>query len=198
MNITTSTILYFHIGRGGRFHNPGHKSFFGLDYITPTTILSEKAFLPTNDKDEPINGDATEYTDCNGNGLGFTVKDENEGVGTINWDNDYDSDVFKRIEDLDDEDFQAILSYAKDNKHWKDECYEILRTAGRWDLVPEDGKMYMHVDTGSVDTYENWVSNCYTYDEEGFETDKECVDHYIQENKLAEVVKDEDGNWKEV
>lgn len=65
-------------------------------------------------------------------------------------------------------------------------------------MVPEDGKMYMNVATGSVDTYGNLVYKCETYDVEGFETDKECVDHYINAGELVEVVKDENGNWKEV
>lgn len=62
----------------------------------------------------------------------------------------------------------------------------------------ENEAMYMHVDSGSVDSYDGWVDSACFYEEEGFASAKDCVDSYISENKLIEVRKDSEGEWKEV
>ena len=49
---------------------------------------------------------------------------------------------------------------------------------------------YMHVNTGSVDTYENWECDCES-------TDK-SVDECIADGSLVEVVQNESGDWVEV
>ena len=64
-------------------------------------------------------------------------------------------------------------------------------------------KFYMHVETGSVDTEENWVSTIETEtdDLKNFKegtTAQEAFDEYCRDGKFVEVEKDEDGDWKEV
>ena len=56
-------------------------------------------------------------------------------------------------------------------------------------------KLYMHIDTGSVDTEENWV--CEVTEEEGT-TKQEAFDEYVREGKFVEVKKDIHGDWVEV
>lgn len=63
-------------------------------------------------------------------------------------------------------------------------------------------KHYMHVDTGSVETEEEWVYEV-TDDEleENFKegtTKQEAFDEYVREGKFVEVKKDIHGDWVEV
>jgi len=42
---TPETIVMFHIGRGGRFHNAGHKSFVGIRLITESSVFEKYLYL---------------------------------------------------------------------------------------------------------------------------------------------------------
>jgi hypothetical protein len=55
-------------------------------------------------------------------------------------------------------------------------------------------KMYMHVNTGSVDTVEGWAYE----DENGKYTGEDTVEACLKSGDFVEVVKDEDGEWVEV
>lgn len=69
-------------------------------------------------------------------------------------------------------------------------------------IFRDDVKRYMHIDTGSVDTEENWV--CEVTEEELEErfkegtTKQEAFDEYVREGKFVEVKKDIHGDWVEV
>lgn len=70
-------------------------------------------------------------------------------------------------------------------------------------IFSDDVKRYMHVETGSVDTEENWVSTIEneTDDLENFKegtTAQEAFDEYVREGKFVEVKKDIHGDWVEV
>ena len=67
----------------------------------------------------------------------------------------------------------------------------------------DDVKRYMHVETGSVDTEENWVSTIETEtdDLKNFKegtTAQEAFDEYCRDGKFVEVKKDIHGDWVEV
>lgn len=68
-------------------------------------------------------------------------------------------------------------------------------------IFRDDVKRYMHVDTGSVDTEENWVREVTEEElEERFKegtTKQEAFDEYVREGKFVEVKKDIHGNWVE-
>lgn len=70
-------------------------------------------------------------------------------------------------------------------------------------IFRDDVKRYMHVNTGSVDTEENWVSAIEKETDylENFKegtTAQEAFDEYCRDGKFVEVQKDIHGNWKEV
>lgn len=53
-------------------------------------------------------------------------------------------------------------------------------------------KFFMNPETGSVDTWENWVEDSKTWDSDS------CASIADQLNSLIEVEKDENGDWTEV
>lgn len=71
-------------------------------------------------------------------------------------------------------------------------------------IFRDDVKRYMHVDTGSVETEEEWIREIKeeTNDlEENFKegvTAQEAFDEYCRDGKFVEVQKDIHGNWVEV
>ncbi len=92
-------ILCFHIGRGGDFHGAGHLTFEGEKTIEEFT---DNLFL---------NEDETQYTDSNGNEVGLPT--ENDGTGRIEIDGDYDTTYCIHVEDLTEDEFDAIKNRGR-------------------------------------------------------------------------------------
>ena len=93
-------IVAFHIGRGGRFHNSGYKSYIGEKNINDFT------------SDFFLNREETFYIDCNGEEL---LAVDNDGTGEINIDNDYDTTYACKVSDLSEEEINIILA-TKDER----------------------------------------------------------------------------------
>ena len=89
-------IVAFHIGRGGRFYNSGHLSYIGentINYFTNDLFLSE---------------DESEYLDLNGEKVGLLV--ENDGIGRIDIDGQYDTTYTTTVGQMTDEEVSAIIN----------------------------------------------------------------------------------------
>lgn len=105
-------VLRFHIGRGGRFFNPGFMIFIGFEKLEE----GDKNFI---DFYPDENGG---WKEDNGNELDYMVNED--GTGYINIDNDYDKDVWELEDNLSSKQIDALLR-AKDG-FYKDEIKEIL------------------------------------------------------------------------
>lgn len=88
------TIVKFHIGRGGRFNNQGHKTFEGRESWT-----NELNNLHL------IDG---EYYDDSGNSVGLTEDAVSQGIGILNYDNDYDTTICQYLSDCTEEEVRLI------------------------------------------------------------------------------------------
>ena len=100
MNYMTGKYACFHIGRGGRFYNPGHLTFEGMcDGIADTSVY-DTLFL--------AQGEENEYTTDTGHGVGLTVGDVNTGIGCINIDEDYDTTYVTTLDNLTEKEATAI------------------------------------------------------------------------------------------
>jgi hypothetical protein len=108
----TQTVVMFHIGRGGRFNNGGHKTFKGVQDLTwpdyCTVIDSDEDGNPLPDEDWTLIEDACRSVLLEG-------KEAIESrTGKLDYDGEYDSDVFKYIGDCSDDELQ-LLKQAIDN-----------------------------------------------------------------------------------
>ena len=99
-NELASTIVAFHIGRGGRFHNQGHKSF--IKWGANINEYTEDLFITEDEKD---------YMDCDNSLVGLKV--ENDGTGVINRDNEYDKTYCVRLSEIDENEFNIICENEK-------------------------------------------------------------------------------------
>lgn len=163
MKTENKTIVYFHIGRGGRYYNAGYKSFCGekkieeilnhqsvSTFINPENIYDVRRKLERRNLTNILNlleNCANEdeykqfeektglylgemyYTDCSGNTL-ISVKDAETGIGSINWDGDYDTDICCYLRDCDREDLLIIYKsndYDKESliKEYFNDCTDV-------------------------------------------------------------------------
>jgi len=104
----------FHVGRGGRFHNPGHLTFNGMCNGIQYTQAFNYLFEPTQEDGETFDPDLNaEWRDSCGNGVGLTNEQIQSGSGTINIDNDYDTTYTKTVEELTDNEIELVFKEAQ-------------------------------------------------------------------------------------
>lgn len=109
-----NTIVAFHIGRGGRFYNPGHITYEGEH---DASYISQHLYFPTKKNGDEIITGNKEMLDLNNNGVGATVSEYNRGIGTYDLDGTYDTWIFKKIKDLDDEEIAIIAQTDPEDYH---------------------------------------------------------------------------------
>lgn len=102
-------LVCFHIGRGGHFHNPGHKSY--NPWVKSFGDLVNQDWLFLNNEDEegnPLDDDDWTLTDCSGNVM-LEGRDEIEAeTGTLSKDGEYDTDIVQRLEDCDQDEIELV------------------------------------------------------------------------------------------
>lgn len=110
INYSANTILCFHVGRGGRFHNPGHRTFEGTKKITETGDFSNLFPPKYKNGNDDLRSLKAEWRDETGNSVELTNEMVKVGIGTINIDNDYDTTYTVYLKDLSEDEIEAIIS----------------------------------------------------------------------------------------
>jgi hypothetical protein len=140
-NFAQSTIVAFHIGRGGRFNNPGHITFLGENKITHYTddlfLSYENAYEIgkkikgrenlQNKFEQALDSDTAAisffekiglplgekiYTDCNGSPVGLTEAEAVTGIGRIDLDGQYDTTYTRLLSDCNEHELKLIADYG--------------------------------------------------------------------------------------
>lgn len=152
-----TTIVAFHIGRGGHFHNAGFVAFIGeekigkfIDALFPRFELQQQCLKEVKEKfteyfwanaeidgrkdmesyftdlitDEQFDkleevfgiskddlGDVL-YYDAVGHEVGLSESDVQEGIGSINIDNEYNSTYTRHLINCSDEELRLIADYS--------------------------------------------------------------------------------------
>ena len=102
----------FHIGRGGRFHNAGHKTYEGTvnglsDCFGDSIVISE------DEHEKPLPDSEWQLVDSGGNVI-LNGRDEIESeTGVLDWDGEYDTDIVRHLSECDDDEYQLILDAAE-------------------------------------------------------------------------------------
>lgn len=109
INYSENTILCFHIGRGGRFNNPGHLSFDGTKKITETSDFSNLYPPKFKNGNDDLKTLKAEWLDEIGNSVELTNEMIKTGVGRINIDNDFDTTYTTYLKDLTENEIDAIM-----------------------------------------------------------------------------------------
>ena len=102
----------FHIGRGGRFHNAGHKTYVGT--VNDLSDCFGDSFVISEDENgKPLPDSEWQLVDGGGNVI-LSGRDEIEAeTGILDWDGEYDTDIVRYLSECDDDEYQMILDAAE-------------------------------------------------------------------------------------
>lgn len=117
-------IVSFHIGRGGRFYNSGHKTYLGEKNFQDL-IQSESGNLCIVNRDEQ--GKFIKPTILDDSGNVVSTDDINSLIGILDFDGDYDTSIAKYLENCTDDEIDLI---RKSDEPKSEELIEYLKT--RW------------------------------------------------------------------
>lgn len=98
----------FHIGRGGRFGNPGHKSFNPNVTSLQDCFPESSMIIDLDENDNALPDEQWKLIDGGDN----VVLEGREAIesetGILEWDYDYNTDIVKYIEECTDEELELI------------------------------------------------------------------------------------------
>ena len=101
----------FHIGRGGRFHNAGHKTYVGT--VNDLSDCFGESFIISEDENGKTLPDSEWRLEDGGNVI-LSGRDEIESeTGILDWDGEYDTDIVRHLSECDDHEYQLILDAAE-------------------------------------------------------------------------------------
>lgn len=102
----------FHVGRGGRFHNSGHKTYVGT--VNSLSDCFGDAFLISEDENGNTLPDSEWQLIDSGSNVILSGRDEIESeTGILDWDGGYDTDIVRYLSECDDDEYQMILDAAE-------------------------------------------------------------------------------------
>lgn len=139
-NFAETTIVAFHIGRGGHFNNSGHLSFIGAEKISKYTgdlFLTFENACEVGEKiqdrenlrskfEQALDGNTDAisfferlklplgeiiYMDCNGAPVGLSEKEAETGIGCINIDNDYNTTYACHLSNCNEKELRLIAEF---------------------------------------------------------------------------------------
>ena len=103
----------FHIGRGGRFHNAGHKTYVGTVNGLSDCFGESTMLISEDENGKPLPDSEWQLVDGGGNVI-LTGRDEIESeTGILDWDGEYDTDIVRHLSECDGDEYQLILDAAE-------------------------------------------------------------------------------------
>lgn len=116
----------FHIGRGGRFHNQGHKSFYG-ECSLQDIIRDEDLFMVNEDEDgNELPDEEWMVHDGSGNAILKGRDKVTSDTGVLDIDGEYDTYVVYSIDDLDQDDFDMLYDAHMQGEQMSDELIDAI------------------------------------------------------------------------
>lgn len=102
----------FHIGRGGRFNNAGHKTYVGT--VKDLSDCFGDSFLISEDENGKTLPDSEWRLVDGGGNVILSGRDEIESdTGILDWDGEYNTDIVRHLSECDDDEYQLILDTAE-------------------------------------------------------------------------------------
>lgn len=113
------SIVHFHVGRGGRFNNGGHKTFIDVeDMQSKGGIYGSESYnvISEDENGDPLPDEDWKFTDGGGNIILEGRKNIESPTGVLEFDTIYDTDIFQCIDECDDEELDLLYEAVKRDK----------------------------------------------------------------------------------
>lgn len=119
-------IVAFHIGRGGRFHNPCHKSF--MPYVSKLSdCFSESSIILKEDEDgNPLPDEKWELIDGGGNTILEGREKIESDTGILDWDGEYDTDIVQYLDECTLDEIEIIYQAYLDEEYMPNELKDYV------------------------------------------------------------------------
>ena len=130
-------LVCFHIGRGGRFNNQGHKTYRNdiEDFQELLRYYADELFEYTEDEDgNQLSNEECCIKDCNGNVLVQGLEAMTGETGVLDFDGDYDTSYVKETEKCTDSELYAIIDAYKGGERVDRELLEYACDATGYEL----------------------------------------------------------------
>lgn len=115
MKTASEYIVAFHIGRGGRFHNQGHKTFNpNIEKLSDLYDSSKHTIISEDADGEPLADKDWRLIDSGDNVILEGREAIESTTGILDWDGEYDTDIVQTIADCDENELCLLLE-AYDN-----------------------------------------------------------------------------------
>lgn len=102
----------FHIGRGGQFHNAGHKTYVGK-VNDLSDCFGESIVIGEDDNGQSLPDSKWQLVDGGGNVI-LSGRDKIESeTGILDWDGEFDTDIVRKLSECDDDEYQMIFDTAE-------------------------------------------------------------------------------------
>ena len=114
-NEQKNVVVAFHIGRGGRFYNGGHKTF--MPFVSKLQDCFGENFFINDEYEDgtPLPDDQWQLIDGGGNVILEGREAIESETGILDWDGEYNTDIVRYIEDCRDDEmeilYQAYLDF---------------------------------------------------------------------------------------
>lgn len=193
----------FHIGRGGHFHNAGHKTYVGtVDSLSD--CFGDSLIISEDEDGKALPDSEWQLIDGGGNVI-LSGRDEIESdTGILDWDGEYDTDIVRYLSDCDDDEYQIILDAAERGEYVdKDVLAYTCSTLDKlmvtsvkvypsnMEVFTQEGCVHLERDTFSVYTEDEEDEVRELLEDNGFIP--ESVDEIIDEMKTYEWFSDEES-----
>ena len=107
-----NVIVRFHIGRGGRFNNAGHKTYVGI-VDSLASCFGESIIISEDENGNPLPDNEWQLIDRGGNVILSGRDDIESETGILDWDGVYDTDIVRYLSECDDDECQIILDASE-------------------------------------------------------------------------------------
>lgn len=128
MKTASEYIVAFHIGRGGRFHNQGHKTF-NPHIQKLSDCFSENCIILSEDEDgNALPDDQWQLIDGGSNVILEGRANIESTTGVLDWDGEYDTDIVQYLSDCDENEIGIIYQAYLDGEFMDDDLKDYVCT----------------------------------------------------------------------
>lgn len=119
----TNILVHFNIGRGGHFHNPGHKKYVSTVDGLPD-CFGDAIIINEDENGQPLPDSEWKLIDSGGNAILEGREEIESPTGVLDWDGGYDTDIVEYLSECSDDEYQLIIEAYNDGEYVDEEVID--------------------------------------------------------------------------